>query len=154
MATRCVHGTMLQNSWRECPECSADDEMQYQSQLLEEIARNSKRDNDLANEVESLKREIENLKRQAFSVPSCHQPVSARGHSETVSRCSLHNLANNEQGFCPECETDSRLVILMCETCGKPFANNLGGGVIENARSNCAKCELKRVEAFLRNRES
>lgn len=74
-----------------------------------------------------------------------------------MSRCGLHNLTNNEQGFCPECETDPRLIILTCKTCGKPFASNQEGVVdpkIANWPENCGRCDLKRMEEFFKNLKS
>lgn len=43
--TVCSHGTPLYNSWRDCPECVAEREMEYQTRLLENIADNVRRSN-------------------------------------------------------------------------------------------------------------
>lgn len=72
-----------------------------------------------------------------------------------MSRCSLHKLQNNEQGFCPKCETDPQLVILTCKTCGKPFVQNrenIRPEEIYSSTRECSRCFMSKVMPFFQER--
>ena len=56
-----------------------------------------------------------------------------------MTQCSIHGLANDENGICPKCRTDPKINILTCDRCKKPYPEQINWPPGEKLCPGCVR---------------